>query len=47
MPGIAKNHGATVIYVNRDPTSMDELADIFLKGSASELLMAVMEKVKT
>lgn len=46
MPSVAKNHGAKIIYVNRDPTYMDDLADIFLKGSASEILTQIIQKIK-
>lgn len=39
---IAKAHGATVIIVNGGPTEMDDLADIRLEGSISELLPAIV-----
>lgn len=35
---IAKSRGATVIIVNGGPTEMDDLADIRLEGSISDLL---------
>ena len=37
MPSIAKEYGAQVIFINRDNTVMDSLADIFLKGSSEEI----------
>jgi len=47
MPSIAKQSGARVIFINKDTTIMDDLADIFLRGSASELFTALMKKIKT
>ena len=35
---VAKMHGAAVVIVNGGPTEMDDLADIRLEGSISELL---------
>lgn len=37
----ARANGATVIVVNGEPTAMDHLADLVLRGSASELLPAI------
>ncbi len=39
---LAKAHGATVVIVNGGPTGMDDLADIRLEGSISELLPMVI-----
>ena len=46
MPSIAKQSGARIIFINKDTTIMDDLADIFLRGSASELFTALMKKIK-
>lgn len=46
LPGIAKNSKATIIFVNKDNTLMDELADIFLKGSASEIFSKLLDLLK-
>ncbi|TFG08871.1 MAG: NAD-dependent deacylase [Promethearchaeota archaeon] len=46
MPRVAKEHGAQLIFINRDHTFMDELADIFLLGSASEILTEIMRKLR-
>ncbi len=46
LPRIAKNSGAKVIFVNRDNTIMDNLADVFLKGSGGEILIELIKKVK-
>ncbi len=35
---VAKNAGARVIIINGDPTEMDALADVVLRGSISDLL---------
>jgi NAD-dependent deacetylase len=46
MPSIAKQYGAHLIFINRENTIMDELADVFLKGSAGEIFMELMKKIK-
>ena len=46
MPSIAKRNGAKVIFINKDSTMMDELADIFLKGHSSEILSRVLKEIK-
>ncbi|TFG16056.1 MAG: NAD-dependent deacylase [Promethearchaeota archaeon] len=45
MPSIAKQSGARLIFINRESTIMDDLADIFLRGSASEMFTALMKKL--
>lgn len=39
---VAKNAGARVVIINAEPTEMDELADVVLRGSISELLPLVV-----
>lgn len=39
---LAKAHGADVVIVNGGPTEMDDLADVRLEGSISELLPQLM-----
>jgi NAD-dependent deacetylase len=39
---LAKSHGALVVIVNAGPTEMDDLADIRLEGSISEILPALV-----
>ena len=39
---IAKNAGAHVVIMNAEPTEMDELADVILRGSISELLPLIV-----
>ncbi len=40
---LAKAHGAPVIIVNGGPTEMDDLADVRLEGSISDLLPALID----
>jgi NAD-dependent deacetylase len=47
MPSIAKQYGAQIIFINRENTIMDELADVFLKGSAGEIFTELIKNVKT
>jgi NAD-dependent deacetylase len=35
---IAKRNGASVIILNAEPTEMDDLADVVLRGSISDML---------
>lgn len=39
---LAKSHGAEVVIVNGGPTEMDDLADLRLEGSISEILPAMV-----
>jgi len=39
---LAKAHGAPVVIVNGGPTEMDDLADVRLEGSISDLLPALV-----
>lgn len=40
---IAKQSGASVIIVNGSPTEMDELADVVVQGSISEVLPLILD----
>lgn len=46
LPPLAKEHGAKVVIVNREPTGCDRLADIVLRGQAGEILPAVVDAVR-
>jgi NAD-dependent deacetylase len=46
MPNVAKESGAKVIFVNRDETYLDHVADIFLKGSAGEIFTNLINLIK-
>jgi NAD-dependent protein deacetylase/lipoamidase len=39
---LAKSRGAQVVIVNAEPTQLDDLADIVLRGSISEILPALV-----
>jgi len=43
LPPIAKQSGAKLIFINRDPTPLDGIADIFLKGSGGEILSEIIQ----
>ncbi len=47
MPSIAKQYGAQIIFINRENTIMDDLADVFLKGSAGEIFAELLKVIKT
>ncbi|MFW9971817.1 MAG: NAD-dependent deacetylase [Candidatus Odinarchaeota archaeon] len=47
MPLIAKQYGAQLIFINRENTIMDDLADVFLKGSAGEIFARLLKIIKS
>ena len=42
MVPLAARHGARVVVVNGEPTAMDDLADVLVMGSISEVLGTVV-----
>lgn len=46
LPLIARQAGARLIEVNRDPTPLSALADVALRGPAGELLPQLLEGVR-
>ena len=40
---VAVSHGAEVVIVNGEPTAMDDLADVVVRGSISEVLPSLVE----
>lgn len=46
LPSLAKKNDAKVIFVNKEGTMMDEIADVFLKGSAGRIFRELMKKLK-
>ena len=40
----AVNHGARVVIVNAEPTGMDDLADVVVRGSISDVLARLVRK---
>ncbi|MBI1248916.1 NAD-dependent protein deacylase [bacterium] len=45
LPEVGKRRGAKLVIVNRDPTGLDEIADILLPGSCGEALAAIDEEI--
>jgi NAD-dependent deacetylase len=41
LPRVAKERGARLVIVNRDPTPLDPIADTVLRGTISDVLSAV------
>jgi NAD-dependent deacetylase len=39
---LAKQRGARIVIINAEPTEMDDLADVVLRGSISELLPSLV-----
>ncbi|MFO8018100.1 MAG: NAD-dependent deacylase [Promethearchaeia archaeon] len=46
LPGLAKEYGAEIIFINKDSTAMDDIADIFVKGKSGEIFTQLMKKLK-
>jgi NAD-dependent deacetylase len=47
IPITAKERGATVIEINKEPTAMtDQISDYLICGSAGEIIPAIVEEVK-
>jgi NAD-dependent deacetylase len=42
MVPMAKRAGATIVIVNAEPTEMDDLADVVVRGSISEILPQIL-----
>ena len=40
LPTLAKQHGATLVIVNREPTPLDSLADMVINESIGEVMQA-------
>lgn len=47
LPEAARQHGAKLIIINRDPTPMDESADLVIHASIGETLGAAMQALET
>ena len=46
LPFIAKENGAKLVLINKDPTDKDWLFDIVVYGKAGEILPKIVERVK-
>jgi len=47
IPKLAKQNGAKIIYINLQPTILDSLADIILRGKAGDILPRIMKYVQS
>jgi NAD-dependent deacetylase len=43
VPLEAKDHGAKLVIINREPTYHDAYADVVIHGSAGEIMSKIME----
>ena len=46
LPSLAKQTGARVIIVNRDPTALDEMADVVIRDSLAHVLVKIDNQMK-
>ncbi len=46
LPFIAKRRGAKLVIVNGEPTELDEIADVVIRGRVEEILPKVVEALK-
>lgn len=46
LPQLAKERGAKILIVNRDPTPCDRMADVLLRGQAGEVLPAIVKAAR-
>ncbi|MBD3193707.1 MAG: NAD-dependent protein deacylase [Candidatus Lokiarchaeota archaeon] len=45
LPQLAKENGAKTIFINRENTMRDDLADIFLRGYAGKIFQELLKKI--
>jgi NAD-dependent deacetylase len=45
LPSLAKKNDAKVIFINKERTMMDNIADVFLKGSAGQIFEKIMQRL--
>ncbi len=46
MPLVAKERGAKLVIINRDPTSQDSMADAVVRGSAGAIMSEIIQGVR-
>ena len=46
LPSIAKERGASVVIINEEPTPLDDMADVTIRGEAGETLTRVVKIVE-
>ena len=44
---LAKQHGGRLVIINRDPTPLDDLADVVIRAGIGETLMGVDERLRS
>jgi NAD-dependent deacetylase len=45
LPTMAKRNKSKVLFINKDPTRQDAIADVIVRGKAGENLPKIMESV--
>jgi NAD-dependent deacetylase len=46
LPVVAKQAGARLVIINRDPTHLDSMADLVIRGSCGHTMRAVLREVR-
>ncbi|MHA1803266.1 MAG: SIR2 family NAD-dependent protein deacylase [Promethearchaeota archaeon] len=46
LPSLAKQQGAKLIFINKEETFMDDIADVVLRGKAGEIFTKLMALIK-
>ena len=46
MPLVAKQNGARLVIINRDPTPYDDMADAVIHGQAGTTMAGILEKLR-
>jgi len=46
LPSLAKNNGARLVIINRDPTDQDDDADAVINASIGETLTAINKAIQ-
>ena len=47
LPLAAKQGGARLVIINRDPTPYDDLADLVIPGQAGAIMSGIVTQVKS
>ena len=46
LPVVAKRAGAKLVIINRDPTYLDSMADLVIRGSCGDTMRAVLREIR-
>lgn len=46
LPLVAKQAGARLVIINRDPTNLDDMADLVIRGSCGQTMRAVLRELE-